>query len=646
MFALKLQQKIVGLLALYFVVALLVIGSTLYVSWRLEGVDTTVNSVSRERARLYHIAFLLALQTDQPSLPEPQKVADLQLAIEDEIMQFETVLSNLDQLPTPHSYAIFHDKEIHEQIGQLRQFWDAEIKPDIRHLLDAVKREKKGKLLADFQPALQSFIGRADKLIQTAGHNNAHLDNLLHYFQIGLAVSALIGTMLLGYLLTRIVVHPITRLRDGIQRMGMADFKVRLPTRGRDEFCELAEGFNQMATKLEGIYTAQVQRIEEKTRSLEDKNHELTALYDIAVFLNSSTPTEPLCGIVLDKLSALVGANDGLVRLIDHSGKQMKIVATSGVEASILTEENCLTAGSCLCGDVTHNGTTVNSDFSTLGNSVQSYPCSGSGYKSVVAIQICSKQRIRGMLNLFFNKPRILPPSEIRLLEAVGQQLGIAIEIQRLVAREKEMAVSEERNLLAQELHDSIAQSLAFLNIEVQMLHDDLQQRKIASALEGTGRIREGLQESYDYVRELLVHFRTRTGHADMETTIRNTLKKFEGQTCIQTHFSCCGTVPESTPQQIIQVMHIVQESLSNIRKHAQASHVEVKLNCNGARSISIHDDGSGFDTSADKGSSHMGLSIMRERAHRIDASLTIESAPGRGTQVCLVMPYREEASV
>ncbi len=220
---------------------------------------------------------------------------------------------------------------------------------------------------------------------------------------------------------------------------------------------------------------------------------------------------------------------------------------------------------------------------------------------------------------------------------------SIEAKNRELAALDKEVAVSEERNLLAQELHDSIAQSLAFLNIRVQLLQEDLQQNRTTDALRSLGQIREGVQESYDDVRELLVHFRTRIGTTNLETAISSALEKFEGQTGITTVFKPVGKPPELQPEQTLQVMHIVQESLSNVRKHSKASQVEVNLQCNERCQIEICDDGVGFDASRDAGDSHVGLRIMRERAHRIGAELTFSSRPGEGTQICLILPACSE---
>lgn len=639
----KLQKKITGLLVLSFIAALFAIGSTLYVSWRLEGGAAAINNAGRERMRLYNIAFLVALQVGQTKAPQPQEALSLRVAIEDEIMQFDTTLTYLLQNDEHRSLSLYKDDEVREQMGRLQQSWHDNIVPGIRRILDSPRRAEQEKMLADFHPVLEQFVDLVDTLVNLVESNNARVAKLLNAFQIGLASLAFIGTILLISLFSLIVVRPITRLQEGIQRMGKGDFDVRLPLTSRDEFGELANGFNQMAAQLQEIYATLEQRIEEKTHSIEIKNRELTALYDVAVFLSSSTATEPLCGIVLDKLSVMTGAHGGVVRLVDPTGKQLKLVATRGVSKSFIAEENCLAVDACLCGDVTHDGVVVNSDLSISATPALLNACKQDGFQAVMAVPIRSKQQALGMLNLFFKESRILSLLEIRLLESVGQHLGIAIENQRLVAREKEMAVSEERNLLAQELHDSIAQSLAYLNIQVQLLHEDLQQGRSAEALQGLEQIREGVQESYDNVRELLVHFRIRIGNADLEGALRSALEKFEGQTGITVAFSRRGTVPELPPEHVLQVMHIVQESLSNIRKHARANRVDVELVSNGECVLLIRDDGTGFDSARDIGDTHVGLSIMRERAHRIGAGLALDSAPGQGMLVRLVLPHRSD---
>ncbi|MBI4938610.1 MAG: type IV pili methyl-accepting chemotaxis transducer N-terminal domain-containing protein [Nitrosomonadales bacterium] len=634
----KLQQKITGLLLFYFFVALVAISSTLYVSWRLEGGAAAINDAGSERMRSFHIAFLLAQYVQQPS---PEVRGD----IEAKVRQFEKVLGDLERGDPERPLSLPKDKEVRAQMGELQRTWKGDIKPRIKRILDSEQQSEQEFMLAEYRPVVGRFVDSVNKLVAMVELSNARATTLLRTFQIGLISLALIGTVLLMKLFSLMVVRPVNGLREGIQRMGKADFGVRLRVEKKDEFGELAEGFNQMADQLQDLYANLEQRVEEKSRSIEVKNRELAVLYDVAAFLNSSTAAEPLCDIVLDKLATLMDARDGVVRLVDPKGEKLKIVASLGVSKSFLDEETCQAVGNSLCGEVARDGVAMCADFSSPLQRLPMHACKRDGFQSVVAIPIRSKQQILGMINLFFETPRILPPSEIRLLESVGQHLGVAIENQRLIAREKEMAVSEERNLLAQELHDSIAQSLAFLNIQVQLLRDDLKQGQISTALQGLEQIREGVQESYDDVRELLVHFRTRVGSADLETAVRSALEKFEGQTGIRATFSFRGTVPELPPEHVLQAMHIVHESLSNVRKHAKASCVDVELVCDGECSLRIRDDGVGFDAARDTGDTHVGLSIMRERAYRIDAELTLESAPGKGTLMRLALPYRSNVA-
>jgi nitrate/nitrite-specific signal transduction histidine kinase len=215
---------------------------------------------------------------------------------------------------------------------------------------------------------------------------------------------------------------------------------------------------------------------------------------------------------------------------------------------------------------------------------------------------------------------------------------SIEAKNRELAALDKAMAISEERNLFAQELHDSIAQSLAFLNIQIQMLQEDLQKDRIAEALKGLAQIREGVQDSYDDVRELMLHFRTRIGSTDLQTAIRSALEKFAGHTGIKADFDIHGNVPDFLPEQVLQIMHIVQESLSNARKHAKASQIKIVLNGADPCVIDIYDNGVGFDVSNDAGDDHVGLRIMRERAQKIGAELIFESGKAKGTHISLIL--------
>lgn len=625
----KIREKITGLLVFYFLIALTAIGFTLFVSWQLEGGAAAINDAGKQRMRIYHIAFLLT-QHAQQATPL------LENDIRQEVGRFEKTLAELQHGNPQRPLFLPDDPLIQRQMQALQDAWEQEMMPRIEQMLSSAGELDRQQSLATYRPGLERFVDQIDALVALVENSSARSTTQLRSIQIALMVVALLGSILLDFIFSLLLVRPVQRLNQGLQSMGKADFSVRLPTTRNDELGELARGFNQMAEKLQDIYATLEQRVATKTRSIDLKNRELGALYEVASFLNSSTATEPLCDNVLDRMIALMEAIGGVVRLTDPKGEQLQIVAARGVSETFLSDEAFLDIGACICGEVARNGIAVSSDFNTPQPPMMLHTCSKENIRAVAAVPIRSNQRVLGTLNLFFDTMRILPPAEVRLLESVGLHLGIAIENQRLVAREREMAISEERNLLAQELHDSIAQSLAFLNIQVQLLHDDLSHRKVADAMQVLEQIRAGVQESYDDVRELLVHFRMRLEHADLERAITSALQKFEAQTTIVTEFVRQGPTLEMQPEHMLQILHILQESLSNIRKHAAASLVKVTLDTRGPCSLTVEDNGSGFESTKSAGDTHVGINIMRERANRFGGRFSINSDIGEGTRVVL----------
>lgn len=148
-----------------------------------------------------------------------------------------------------------------------------------------------------------------------------------------------------------------------------------------------------------------------------------------------------------------------------------------------------------------------------------------------------------------------------------------------------------------------------------------------------------GIRESLSDVRELLMHFRTRTNAEDIAPALRTTLTKFEHQTGLAAHLGIEGEGLPLPPDVQVQVLHVVQEALSNVRKHAQASHVSLDVTKGNGWTFVVRDNGRGFDTQVRHGETHVGTKIMRERAERIGASVVVDSHPGQGTSMTLSLP-------
>ena len=639
----NLRTKITALVIVFLLLALAAIGLTLFESWKLEGSAAAVNDVGSERMRAYRIAFLISeIAADRGD------AAMLREQVHFEVARFENTLAELRRGDPARPLFLPRGESVRSQLDDVERRWRDVIKPLALGILESEPSPQRVDLLARYRVEVERFVGVVNGLVLTVEQEIARDTATLRLLQMALMVLAFVASLAMALLLFLLIVRPVTRLQVSLERIQNGDFGVRLPVESKDEFGALAVGFNRMADHLQSLYRTLEDRVARKTRSLEEKNREISTLYEISSLLNEPVSIEDTCRGFLKKLMTITGAAAGAVRLTDAALKHIHLYLHEGLDRGFAAEERCLDMGECLCGEAAQRARPVIHVISPARPANVLYKCQKFGYRTVSVFTIQVKRQLLGVFNLYFKEPREFSAAERQMLEALGQHLGVAIENQRLVSRDKELAVTEERNLLAQELHDSIAQSLAFLNLEAQMLDESLAQGNIDGARQELAQIREGIQESYDDVRELLVHFRTRLQQADLETAIRVALQRFEGQTGIRTRFEMSGTTVSLAAEIQPQVLHIVQEALSNARKHARATEVVVEVMRDGGYVFRVCDNGRGFDpaTLAEQGDTHVGLRIMRERAHRIGGRLAIRSRPDAGAEVTLTLPIaREQAA-
>ena len=626
----RLSGKLSWMAIAFLAVALTAVGLTLYESWKLEGGAAVINDMGSERMRSYRIVYLLAesVRTGDPTVREQMRA---------EIQRFEDVLAGIKAGDPVRPLLLPRDLEILAEFDAVEKHWFSTIKPLIIRAAAAARPES----LDTLRTEIDAFVGYIDQVVRLTESNNARNIAVLRYMQFGLVALALAGTVTLIYLMRLLVVGPVVSLSEGMRRMTAGEFGARLPVETRDEFGDLADGFNRMASRLQDLYTTLEERVADKTRNLAARNRELGALYEVARLLNEPAATDELCREFLRRLMALHGAAGGAVRLMDADTRQLHLYAHEGLSGHFASEERCIDLGECLCGTAAQANRQEVDVLDDIAPDV-AVDCRVAGYRTVAIFPIRLKRELLGIFNLYFTTPHVITREDRQLLEALGQHLGIAIENQRLASRDRELAVYEERSLLARELHDSIAQSLAFLNIQVQMLEDSLARDARSEVAEVVARIHEGVQESYDDVRELLVHFRARVKQEeDIGVALERMLVRFGGQSGLVTGFTDSGTGVPLQAESQLQVLHILQEALSNVRKHAGATHVELAVRRDAGYRFTVTDDGCGFDVKAapDVSETHIGLRIMRERAQRIGAQLEVRSHPGNGTVVTLTLP-------
>lgn len=630
----RLSTKIVGALLGFLMVALSAIGTTLLLSWQLEGSSAAINEAGSLRMHSYRLMMLLTHAVD-----EPRQQAATRLGIGNEIQVTEVTFNRLLRGDPQRPLYLPPSQKIHAEFNTVFKRWQHEIKP----LASAILLKDGAARQADWQGYLalvDNFVVDVNQLVHLIEQDSEQRMFWLRSSQLVLVAMALIGTVMMIYLMFLLIIQPVTRLQVGMQRMTEQDFGVRLPVNSEDEFGQMAIGFNQMGDRLEELYNSLEDRVKQKTAELEKQNRELALLYDSAAFLQRPQPVEALCEGFLQRILQYFKADGGSVRVLEAARGNLHMVVHQGISEMLAKSEHCLKVGDCLCGEAVASNLSVIHDLRRM-DRTNLLQCHREGFATVSIFHINAPEEQLGFFNLYFRKPHTFAPHEEALLETLGQLIGVAIENIRLARRKREMAISEERNLVAQGLHDSIAQGLTFLNIQVQMLEDSLHNGRMTEVNDIVPALRAGVQESYEDVRELLLNFRSRLAEGDLLGSLETTIEKFRRQTGILVNFASSGNGPPFPREQQLQILFIVQEALSNVRKHAMANEVDIRLSDDQDFLLTIHDNGVGFDaeTLLEKGESHVGINIMRERAQRIHAMFNVTSEPGHGTAVLLRLP-------
>jgi two-component system nitrate/nitrite sensor histidine kinase NarX len=237
-------------------------------------------------------------------------------------------------------------------------------------------------------------------------------------------------------------------------------------------------------------------------------------------------------------------------------------------------------------------------------------------------------------------------PWQERLLKTLAGHIGTAVNLQQRTREGRRLVLHEERTIIARELHDSLAQSLSYLKIQVTRLAAALRDPDNgAEPLAVLDELREGISSAYRQLRELLTTFRLKVDERGLTRALEATVQEFRDRGALDIRLD--NAVPASllSPNEEIHVLQIVREALSNVTRHARASHARVGLELHdGQVEVLIEDDGQGI-AGRTAAAHHYGMTIMRERALSLDGALTCECGPGGGTRIRVQFSPRQPAA-
>lgn len=611
----NLAAKLAWVSAPFLLIGFVAIACTLWISWQLDGGAAAVNEAGRMRMQAYRLA--LALEGNDQN-------AALRYAAE-----FEQSLTLLRNGDPQRPLFVPWDEVVSPGFTRIEAQW-----LDFRRMVDS----KDGASYDALVVAAGGFAQSIDGWVIAIEHHLSRWTAMMHLLQTAMLLLGLLGAAALVYTGYRFVLGPVGQLTRATELIQNGDFSARVDVKGHDEFATLGQGFNTMAEHLQSVYRNLEAKVAEKTAQLEQKHARLEALYGVTTLVANTPLLEPLARGFVERFVTLTRADGVALRVADVDAKSFVLIASHGIPETIANSERCMTAGACHCAQPESPSARVIPIRPT--SEPVNVPCMNAGFRTVVTLPVRHHERVIGEIDLMFYSDYALASAERSLFDAICTHLAAAIENIRLGATVREAAVAQEREFIARELHDSIAQSLAFLKMQVDVLRSALRSQDTTLTNQTVDDIATGVRESYADVRELLMHFRTRASDSDIESALRTTLRKFEHQTGIVPTLHLEGHGIELPSDTQLQVLHIVQEALSNIRKHSHATNVEVVVQRHPSWRFEVHDNGCGFDDETRASDeTHVGLRIMRERAERIGATLHVDSQSDVGTRVVLALP-------
>jgi two-component system nitrate/nitrite sensor histidine kinase NarX len=228
---------------------------------------------------------------------------------------------------------------------------------------------------------------------------------------------------------------------------------------------------------------------------------------------------------------------------------------------------------------------------------------------------------------------------ERSLLGALADMAAIAVRTARLHEAEEQWTIHAERDRIARELHDSLAQVLGVIHLQLRSLEARAKDEASLGIADELSALAETADEAYSDVREAILGLRETVREDDgLEGSLREYLRKYSRQTGIAANLACDGDTRRTlSPRSEVQLLRVVQEALTNTRKHAGATRVAVRINClDGGTTLTIEDDGVGFDPAAVSSTMEggFGLASMRERVEQLGGRLDVHTAPNAGTRI------------
>lgn len=473
--------------------------------------------------------------------------------------------------------------------------WQTQLRP-------ALERGDK----ATFQQASDAFVAQIDQLVMVL----QKLSEKRQGWQQSIQAAAMLLTvviLLVGmFELHSSVISPLQELVRATERFRAGDLDARVEFRSDDELGQMAESFNSMADVIEASQNTLKIRVAEKTQDLEQSNAALELLYQSS----RSIACNPANAEQLDELierfqQRLPGLRLTLCLRGDANEPVEHLIALHGSESREICARND-------CASCERH----------VGPSRLILPVSALG-------DTLGELRAHYVDN---HPPHVW---ERELIQALANLIGTSLLLEQQREQDNRLLLMDERTIIARELHDSLAQALSYMKLQVSRLQTLIRRGESGEQLiEVSDELREGLNNAYRQLRELLTTFRLQIQEGGIDQALNDTAREFAERGNFRVLLHCEPLAFGLSATEQIHLLQIVREALSNCNRHAHAKQAWVHLRQLGEEvELLIEDDGCGIAEGFDV-RQHHGLTIMQERARTLSGRLSITPREPTGTRV------------
>ncbi len=469
-------------------------------------------------------------------------------------------------------------------------------------------------------------------------------------WRVAVAAALVVGSTLLGYLLHRLgALWPSVLL---VAALGSVAFYLF-----------------QALERLESDRRTATQALSERSLTSEEQAGHLSAVCRVANALCDPVELPELLERGLERVVGAMGLDGGEIHLLpdprkgpagDDEGQVMLLGALFGSESGRWFREHTIRVGECICGEVAAGDTPIVVDDLINDPRIIGRACGADQVPSIASVPLKTKGGSLGVLTVRSCDPHHFAIHDVEFLTAIANMMAAAIEsariraemedrIAELSAEVQQLAIVEERERIGREMHDGLAQTLGLLNLQIEMVKGAADAQDWAIALEELALLDTYVSDAYNDVREVLSNLRhTRPQGEAFIPSLQNYLDDFGLRNQLEAVLVAedSGGPVCFPPLVEVHLHRVIQEALTNVRRHAAASRVEVRIRQSVAGwDVVVSDDGTGFDV-AGSGMGRLdsyGLLTMRERVAGLGGQLAIESQPGKGTRLCIFVPCNSD---